>query len=118
MATIFSKAKWNNTTIKLIEGRRYRYQAIGRWKDWYIECDADGYTNFFMNLFKWLKRVPKAKWFQLIGAVDQDLSQPILLGKGGTFIAPGSGILWAFANDAEFAYGNNSGSLELQIDED
>jgi hypothetical protein len=30
MATIFSKAKWNNTTIKLIEGRRYRYQAIGR----------------------------------------------------------------------------------------
>ncbi len=92
MAIIFSRDKWNNTNIKLIEGRSYRYQAIGRWKDWYIECDADGYTNFFMDLAKWLKRVPKAKWFQLVGAVDQDLSQPILLGTRGTFIAPASGI--------------------------
>ncbi|WAK00756.1 hypothetical protein [Methylobacter sp. YRD-M1] len=118
MIKIDSKAKWKNTGINLVAGRRYRYQVIGRWKDWYIECDANGYSNFLMNLVGCLKRVPSAKWFQLIGVVNKNTSHIIKLGTDGTFTAPVSGLLWVFANDAEFAYCNNSGSVELHIHED
>jgi hypothetical protein len=115
MAIVNSKVKWNNTGINLVAGRKYHYQAIGKWKDWYFECDANGYSNTLMDLASLLKRVPTAKWFQLVGAVDKDASHFIKLGSSGTFIAPVSGRLWAFANDAWFAYCNNSGSVELEI---
>jgi hypothetical protein len=115
MATIDSKVKWNNTGINLVAGRQYHYQAIGKWKDWHIECDANGFSNPFMDLACRFKRVPTAKWFQLIGAVDKDASHVIKLGTSGIFTAPVNGLLWAFANDAWFAYCNNSGSVELEI---
>jgi hypothetical protein len=118
MSTIQSRLKWNKTGVKVIAGRNYRYRAIGRWKDWHIECDADGFTNAFMDLSGWLKRAPSAKWFQLIGAVDRDSSRLINLGTSGKFTAPSSGTLWAFANDASFAYGNNSGHVDLSVEED
>jgi len=118
MATIDSRLKWNDTGINLIKGRRYRYQAIGRWKDWFIECDANGYSQPLMNFASWMKRVRSGRWFQLIGAVNQDASQHIKLGTEGTFTAQHSGPLWAFANDAWFAYWNNSGSVELHVRED
>ncbi len=50
MTAIDSKNKWNDSGVNLIAGRRYRYQATGQWKDWYIVCDANGYSNFFINL--------------------------------------------------------------------
>ena len=71
-----------------------------------------------MNLVGWMKRVPTARWFQLVGAVNQSPAHFITLGKSGTFIAPATGILWAFSNDAPFAYGNNSGFVELHIEDD
>jgi hypothetical protein len=37
------------------------------------------------------------------------------MGIEGTFTAPASGRLWVFANDAAFAYGNNTGTIELQV---
>jgi hypothetical protein len=67
MATIDSKKKWNDTGIDLEAGRRYRYQATGRWTDWFHECDADGFSNAVMDLSTSAKRVPSARWFQLIG---------------------------------------------------
>jgi hypothetical protein len=118
MAKIDSKAKWNETGINLVAGRRYRYQATGFWKDWYIECDANGYSSSLLSLVGWMKRIPSAKWFQLIGVVNKDASHIIKLGTDGIFTAPASGHLWVFANDAEFAYGNNSGVVELYIYED
>jgi hypothetical protein len=56
-----------------------------------------------------------ARWFQLIGAVNQNPAHVIKLGTDGTFTAPESGRLWAFANDAESFYFNNSGAVELHI---
>lgn len=115
MIKIESTKKWNDTGIDLIEGRRYTYTATGHWKDWIIECDADGYSCLLMDLVRIIKRIPSAKWFQLIGVVNQNMSDPIELGTNGDFIAPANGRLWAFANDAEFAYGNNSGHVELDV---
>jgi hypothetical protein len=118
MANIDSKNRWNDTGIHLIANHRYRYEAMGRWKDWYIECDANGYLNSLMDLLRCIKRRPSARWFQLIGIIDKNTAYVIDLGTSGTFTAPVSGRLWAYANDAGFAYGNNSGSVELNVRED
>ncbi len=115
MVKIESREKWNDTGIDLIEGCRYTYTATGLWKDWIIECDADGYSCLLMDLISTIKRRPFAKWFQLIGVVNQNMSDSIELGTNGNFIAPANGRLWAFANDADFAYGNNSGYVELEV---
>ena len=117
MTRIESREKWNRSGVRVVAGLTYRYQAAGHWKDWYLECDADGYSNVFMGLVGWTKRVPGAKWFQLIGVVDQDMRYVLRLGREGTFTAPASGELWAFANDAGIAYWNNSGAVELQVQE-
>jgi hypothetical protein len=117
MVKIDSREKWNDTGIDLVAGRRYRFNAEGKWKDWFIECDADGFSNVVMNLSNWAKRVRAAPWFRLIGAVDKNLDDPIILGVTGEFVAPATGVLWAFANDAKFAYGNNHGSVDLSIEE-
>jgi hypothetical protein len=119
MATVYSKNKWNDTNIRVVAGRTYSYRAKGQWKDKNIECDADGFTHVWMDLSGWMiKRVPSAKWFQLIATVGKDKSHVIKLGTSGRFKAPRSGTLWAFANDASFAYANNSGAVELDVDED
>jgi hypothetical protein len=116
MVKIFSREKWNDTKIDLIEGCQYKYKATGKWIDWFIECDADGYSNFFMNfLFGQIKRTPSAKWFQLVGVVDKDKSYTVELGTKGTFKARKSGRLFVYANDVGFAYRNNRGYVELEI---
>jgi hypothetical protein len=70
-----------------------------------------------MDLSTSAKRVPSARWFQLIGVVNQNPAYVIKLGTDGTFTAAESGRLWAFANDAESFYFNNSGVVELHIHE-
>jgi hypothetical protein len=130
MTKIFSVEKWNDAEIDLIEGCQYKYKASGKWIDWFIECDADGYCpflNFLMDLFlRWTKRTPSAKWFQLVGVVAADKDKPptvdkdtppttVQLGTEGTFHATKNGRLWVYANDASFAYGNNRGYIELEI---
>jgi hypothetical protein len=115
MVTVDSRRKWNDTGTDLIQGKQYRYRATGSWQDWYIVCDANGYSRWMLWLFGWMRRVPVAHWFQLIGVVDKAMSHPIRMGTEGTFTAPASGRLWVFANDAAFAYGNNTGTIELQV---
>lgn len=117
MVKIESAKKCNDAGIDLIEGRRYTYIATGWWKDWIIECDADGYSCLLMDFISSIKRRPSAKWFQLIGViiVNKNISHSIELGTKGTFISPANGRLWAYANDADFAYGNNSGHIELDV---
>jgi hypothetical protein len=119
MTKIFSKKEWNDAEIDLIKGCQYEYKATGKWIDWFIVCDADGYIpflNFLMDLFlRWTKRRPSARWFQLVGAVNKDISHTIELGMKGTFIAPENGRLWVYANDVKSAYWNNYGAIELEI---
>jgi hypothetical protein len=120
MATIESREKWNDTGIDLIEGQEYKYEAIGKWKDWFMKpCDANGYSHCCLDLLSCTKRKRSAKWFQLIGVVmDKNTKKPlytICFSNEGTFTAHASGRLWAYANDAWIAYGNNSGSIELNI---
>jgi ABC-type phosphate transport system substrate-binding protein len=56
-----------------------------------------------------------------IGYVEYGFAQRLglpmaaLQNRAGQFIAPASGRLWAYANDAAFAYWNNKGSVALTI---
>jgi hypothetical protein len=119
MTKIFAKTRWNDTKVDLIKGSQYKYEATGKWIDWFIECDADGFPPFLNSLMDtfWRnqKRKPSAKWFQLVGAINQNQSYTVELGTKGTFIAPENGRLWVYANDVASAYCNNRGYVELEI---
>jgi hypothetical protein len=115
MTVIDSRFKWNDTKVDVVGGLSYSYKANGTWKDWTIECDANGYSRFYLDLFSFLKRTPSARWFQLVASVDKQPTHTIVLGISGRFVAPTTGRLWVYANDAPFAYGNNTGSIDLII---
>lgn len=115
LSTIDSYLKWNDTQVDVIEGLTYRYIADGHWSDWSRTCNADGYSDTMLDLWGFLKRCRSAQWFQLVAVVDQKPNKTVVLGCSGQFIAPASGRLWAYANDATFAYWNNKGSLNLTI---
>ena len=116
-AIIQSKEKWNDTGIDVVKDVLYTYSAKGIWKDSDRECDANGYSNFMLDIFSFTKRTYSAKWFQLIGVINKDSKYTIKFRKDDTFIAPENGRLWAYANDACFAYKNNSGYIELELNE-
>jgi hypothetical protein len=121
-AKVFGSEKWNDTKIDLVQNCEYKYKATGVWVDWFIPCGADGYPkalNSFMDtIFGSLKRRQSAKWFQLVGVIkgSQEIESEIELGKEGTFTALENGRLWVFANDADFAYWNNFGCIELDVE--
>lgn len=117
MATIDSTKPWNHTGIQLEAGKSYEMTATGEWVDKIYACGPDGYNspNLLMRLAEFKRRVPKAKWFALIGAIDEDLATAFVIGGGYTFQAPRSGELTAFANDWASKYGNNRGSVELTV---
>jgi len=78
MAEIKACKHWNDTKINLTEGKRYRFSARGIWIDKNTEATAcgltsDNYANpSLMRFFEKLRRMPEAKWFSLIGAIDRD----------------------------------------------
>jgi hypothetical protein len=115
MTSIDSRARWNDTKIHVLKGHRYAYRADGEWVDWFYICDAAGHSLFYLKPFSVLKRVKTARWCQLVACVDKDSYHPILLGCSGSFAAPASGRLWAFANDAPFGYQNNRGAISLSV---
>jgi hypothetical protein len=47
---IFAKTRWNDTKIDLIKGNKYKYVATGKWIDWFIVCDADGFPQWLNSL--------------------------------------------------------------------
>jgi hypothetical protein len=116
-ATIDSIQLWNNTGINLVAGQKYHFQATGQWTDWKYTCDADGYQspNFFFKLCESLRRMPQAPWFALIGSIDKDKNSFFLIGTDKNITAQKTGQLYCFANDVIIAYGNNQGSIELNV---
>jgi hypothetical protein len=119
-AKVFGSEKWNDTKIDLVQNCNYKYKATGLWVDWFIPCGADGYpkalNSFMDNIFGSLKRRQSAKWFQLVGIIKGSQEIEIELGKEGTFTALENGRLWVFANDADSAYWNNFGCIELDVE--
>ena len=47
---IYYRKIWNDTGIEIRRGEEYTFEAEGKWKDWMLENDAGGYSNWDMNL--------------------------------------------------------------------
>lgn len=66
------------------------------------------------------RRSPSANWFELVGSIGDDEEKEILFriadGKdGATFTPTQDGELFAFANDVQTMYGNNSGDIDVTV---
>ena len=115
------------TGIQMRAGTTYRLTASGEWTDLNKSCGPDGYASCeypdrvaagLLRLVEWTRRVRHANWFALIGAVDSDRRNKFVIGRHALIAARRDGELLCFANDAWFAYGNNSGSIDLVVEED
>lgn len=108
---------WNRTGLLLECGVRYRFEVVScsGWRDGDIETDPDGYSSAKLLPFIWLRRHPFAPWMKLIGSVGTTVTNYFPIGNGCTKVAPASGELYCFANDASFRYKNNDGRLTLKV---
>jgi hypothetical protein len=127
---VFASPLWNWTGIYIREGTTYRFSVPDGqvWFDWKHACGPDGSRGTWLqNLFKRSRRVEAANWFELCGAIAYP-GEPSVggvppapfyfrIGRQFEFKAPCSGYLYCFANDAAWAYGNNHGSMRVDITE-
>lgn len=104
---------WNGSGVFVTAGQVFQITAEGTWKDWYINTDANGYSNWYLSLFTVLKRAKAENWFKLIASVNKDKNYPI--GKTATIRPTASGPLDFYANDANGFYWNNYGSIRVTV---
>jgi hypothetical protein len=114
----------NETGIRLEQGATYDFAATGTWMDLHITCSADGYDpgtlpflkSLPLRLFGFARRVPRARWFALIGELPSGSKTHFVIGASlRGWRAPADGDLAAFANDVSSTYKNNSGSVTLTV---
>lgn len=75
--------------------------------------------------FWWTRRHEEWPWFALVGAIANGAGakdkrgprkpQTFLIGEGCTFTPKADGYLYCYANDAWHMYGNNKGSVRLEV---
>lgn len=112
---IRARCKWNFTQVEISEGEEYEFTAMGKWTDFTITKDADGYTNSHMQLFDNKKRAKEYLWFALIGSLDKNEDKYYFIGKNIKIPFNDNGILYCFANDIKGFYWNNFGYITLQV---
>jgi hypothetical protein len=104
------------TGIIVKAGSVYEFKAEGKWRDWLITCDANGWPKvlhpvdrLLTKLWPNIWRLPKEPPFLLCGSIGKDDSSNFPIGSGPTQIpASKDGELFLFANDWYCAYGNNN----------
>lgn len=122
---IRARDRWNETGVMLVRGHRYRLKATGRWTDFFITCDANGFTSDRaprltrgkLKEYEHRRRAPHENWFTLLGAYGRDDSTLFRIGVERILDAERDGQLVCFANDVWKAYWNNWGEVELEVTE-
>ncbi|HVK56497.1 MAG TPA: hypothetical protein VM532_15900 [Burkholderiales bacterium] len=114
---ILAREKWSDTRISIVAGEEYHFKSSGQWNDKTIVCGADGYAspNLLLRASEFLRRVPSAPWFALIGSIDRNEDAFFLLGAEATITPQSTGTLYCFANDVSFMYWNNTGGIQLSV---
>lgn len=115
IVNVEARALWNDTQMDVAAGDLIEISAEGRWTDSTIDTDADGFRRWYLWALGWMKRVPAARWFELIAVVGKRARPCHRIGRHGSFVAPASGRLYLFANDASFKYGNNHGQVTATV---
>lgn len=121
---IDARDPWNFHGIILAQGGRYQFTVtdVADWRDSWIDADPEtgwlGWSRYLGATVAWLRRVPDAPWYSLVGTVRgaEGAWQCFVIGKGSAEDRSTlTGPLYVFANDMTGRYGNNSGTLTLQI---
>lgn len=114
---VAARQPWVDTGVNVVAGETVSAQVTGEWSDFTIKTDADGYASpWNMKPLEWARRLPKARWFALVGCVGRDLHHCQVMSTGNqTLIMPITGRLYLFANDAPGFYWNNTGALTVAI---
>ena len=83
------------------------------------EVERDLGTRAFISLLSPFKRIPKSRWFELIGVIsNQECNNTLTMfpiGLKRDYSPVYDSQFCAFANDHSWFYSNNSGELELII---
>jgi len=114
---VLAKPHWNATGIQMRAGERYSMNATGRWVDWFIPHGPEGdpSDSFYMKAFEPFRRMKNENWFELIGALNSDMTTAFPIGKARDYEAQSSGELTCYANDVEGFYFNNYGQVTLSV---
>jgi hypothetical protein len=129
---VFAANLWNASGISLVGGKRYEVKPlcsgefVQKWQDSWITCGPEGWEGsigkFSSHMLSALLRVRELggtpqRYFALIGCVGKSLQHAFLIGNGCEIVPLVDGELFAFANDAEVAYGNNHGQIVVTVRE-
>jgi hypothetical protein len=120
--------RYNWSGIRLEQGGRYQFDIPTgqKWMDASIACGPEGwrsedlpwYKESAVKLFEGKRRYPGANWFELIGSIGDDGDAFFRIGHGGSnrmYAATRTGDLYAFANDLDSKYDNNTGTLLVTV---
>ena len=118
--TKINARNWSTRTpFQFVQGKKYRFVSHGKWYDAKIECSATGYRCEKLKYFEWMRTMPAANWFSLIGRIDNKKSTQFDIGslvdRDEVFCATATGTLYCFANDVWFMYWNNKGCVDLDM---
>ncbi|MEO5716770.1 MAG: hypothetical protein ABIT37_25045 [Luteolibacter sp.] len=128
---IYARTYWNDTGITLEKDRTYQLHITGTWTDWTYQATTAGPASLLVNALMFPFRPflryppfrdPHANYFQAIGSIGRGEGKKLpthafIIRDSMDYTAPATGILHVFANDAPFAYENNSGHLTLTVSE-
>jgi hypothetical protein len=116
---VYANKLWNDSGVNVVSGQVFNFAvpAAEGWTHWRNRCDADGYSSTHLTRqLEIFRRVPKARWLQLIGTIDKSIKYPIVIGSQFLDFLPACpGRLYLFANDLPWMYWNNKGMIALRI---
>ena len=121
---VIANRKFNYTGLTVVKRQPLVFSVNGLWRDLSISCDANGWNGkIVMPFAPWIydnplldsqKTAPGQNYMKLMGRVSE-ITFEIGNVKNKTILMPDSGQLILFANDIEWLYFNNSGSLMVNI---
>lgn len=106
---------FQKTSIRVSKGETYHITAHGQWQDaGFTPTDANGFKGFTTPMFfgMLLKPKPAQHYMKLCGKVAD---WKFAIGTDTTITMKRNGELELFPNDAKGFFGNNSGSLKVDV---
>lgn len=112
---VSAKELYSEDMLFVKKGEEYEFYCDKdqHWKDLFISTGPDGYTNPLASLAG--LRVKRAKYFCLCGVYDTDDNTSFIIGSGCIVHIERLGMVSFFANDTKGFFGNNSGSIKLNV---
>ncbi|MEL0649255.1 DUF2235 domain-containing protein [Pseudoalteromonas agarivorans] len=123
---VFASEQYNATGLMLEQGATYRFTPYpGQfWYDDGIKCTSVGWhrdnvqlgvKEISMALLEPFRRLPRAQWFSLVGAINQDDEHLFEIAGGSDIKIAKSGEFCPFANDLSRFYGANAGKIKVKV---